>query len=439
MRAIVHYMAAADRRILQAENEDVLQSVRLAADQGDDNVRWYVNEAIDRMTGVNLEISDQMTNDFFAKLRSFNTMGLLQGATLSNLNQLNFIVNKAGFANTIRAAHGLVTKGVDPERAKASGALFNVMMTEFTQPSHAFGKWAMAQLHANGFTASERWMRALSAHLGAQWLRHNSQAFLKNVAKNPNSRKSKSIKKQLERAGIDTDVLLSQNGVTEDDYLQIAQRWANESVGRQDITGTTLGIANDSPFFKTLLQFKQFAFVNLAEMQRQIRNAGSPKAMVARTIGLLGGGQAVGEFTRDLQTLALKWENPLDNENRVPGTLRRAFGDQFGRIIDNQITGLTSIYAIGFMAWLAGEKALKSELIGPSADFLIDLAYKPVNPILSEGDFGEGFDQFRDVVGRRAPFGVSRLIRPKKKETPPGLRQFKGLGGLPGLPSLGGF
>ena len=440
LRAIVHYMAAADRRIVQEESKDIFTAIRQAADaSGDKQTSWFVNESINRMNGHNIELTDQMTTDLLGKLRSINTATLLQFATVANMNQLNLVANKFGIVNTLRSAVGLgPLKGVNPAHAKASGAIYNVIMQEFTNPSHKFGKWAMAQLYANGFTASERWMRSVAAHAGAASAQDVSEQLLKAYARNPGSSKVRNLGVQMKAHGIDPDTVIAQGGLSEDDLLHAAQRFANESVGRHDVTAVPLGLATDNKYWKTVLQFKQFAFANLAEMQRQVRNQPTIAKKIAKISGLLGGGQLTGEVTRDLQHMLTSFEAPT-LENRTPKVLKKQFGDQIGRLVDNQLAGLASVYSVVMMAWLVGEKAIQSELLGPTISGAVDLVYKTVDPIVREGDVRKGVQQAGKELSRRVPIAGPRIRDFLREESTPGLRSFQlpSATRLPTLPGLG--
>ena len=172
--AILHYVGAADRRIVMEETKDTIAMIRHRAFQQGEKSHKFVHNTIERMQGAMSETIDKQTDDWLARLRSINTGTLLQGATLSNINQLNFIANKAGLLNTIKAAtgratpkflQGTTTKQID-EVVQRSGAIFNQIAAEFSKPGHAFSRYAQAQLFLNGFSATERWMRAVAAHAG---------------------------------------------------------------------------------------------------------------------------------------------------------------------------------------------------------------------------------------------------------------------------------
>jgi len=402
LRAILHYTSAADRRIVQEGFGDGLLMLREKAALADKDTGLFVNRVIDRMTGKNLEIVDQQTTDALAKLRSINTASLLQFATLSNLNQLTFIANKNGVLNTIQAATGKLiprmlqtTEGRKQRDVVArSGALFSQVLSEFTEPTHKYSRWAQAQLFMNGFSAAERWMRSLAAHAGVMEAGRLARKYDNAYKNNPRGETTRQLERKLQAFGVNPNEVITANGaLTEQSALNVAQRTANQTAGRQDPSGLPELISRDSELIKTLFQFKQFGFVNLAEARRQILSEPTIGQQILKAGKLLGTGQVVGEVTRDLQGIAFNLftdKNGLDTKTRVPKALRNlGLGDEWARVIDNELAGVSGIYALAAMATLMGERAVEEEIGGPTLALIGDvftIAKEGVVPVLTGGD-----------------------------------------------------
>jgi len=421
LRNFAGYAIGANKKAALAENLDILTKLQVDLQEVLPKNVNFVNRMFDEFKGTSVELADEFATNFWAKVRSFNASTLLQFATANNLNQFTFIAQRGGVFNTVQAALSLrgftiPVKGARGETqqitdvARKSGALFNIYMQELSAPRHFWSRWAQTLLHVNGFTLAEKWMRYTAANIGGMQSVMLAKSLLKNVN---NPKKVALITKQLRELGIDADKVVMRGGLIEEEALGAAQRMANELAGRRTLSGVPAFVTNHGQLQRTLLQFKEFMFTNVAEMSRVIANSPSVGIGMKRLARGTGSALVIGEMTRDVSFLLTGGDTLFPStKERVPKAMRDLFGnDTTARAVDNIVAGYSNIAMV--LAATAAQGQSFAELVGgPSVGFVDDIFKKGIvraverraigprqrPPDITDpfagNDFGEGFGGF---------------------------------------------
>lgn len=397
LRNLAGYTISANKKAALVENSAMLAKLETDLVGVLPKNNAFVTDVFKEFKGTTVELADEFATNFWARVRSFNAGTLLQMATINNLNQFTFIIQKGGLLATMKASLRLkgftipvVGKFGEAQKitdiARKSGALYNIYMQELSAPRHAWSRYAQFVLHANGFTRAETWMRSTAANIGGMQAVMLAKSALKNVN---NPRKLAIIRKQLDELSIPLDEVLRIGGLTEEMALGASQRMANEVTGRRTLQGVPAFVLHHDQLRRTILQFKEFMFTNVAEMSRVILNSPTHAIMVKR---LLRGGSAslvVGEITRDIAFFLTGGGTIFPTtEERVPKRLRDIFGEGLAaRAVDSVIAGYANIAMVLAATWLQGQSF--AELFGgPTVGFIDDIFKKGPVKAVSRRAFG---------------------------------------------------
>ena len=397
LRNMARYAINANRKAQLVENADILVKMETDLLGVLPRNQRYINRLFEEFKGTSVELADEFATNFWAKVRSFNASTLLQFATVNNLNQFTFIAQRGGILRTMRAAlsqRGFTIPLVGGKQiddvSRRSGALYNIYMQELSAPRHRWSQWAQTVLHVNGFTAAEKWMRHAAANVGGMHITMLAKSAVKQVN---NPKRFDLIRRQLDEFGIDANAVAARGGLLEEEALGGVQRFANEVTGRRTLGGVPLFVTNHAQLNRTILQFKEFMFTNVAEMSRVMVNSPSVGIAMKRLTRGLAASLVVGEMTRDVSFFLTGGGTVVpSSEERVPKALLKVVGNATAaRAIDNVIAGYANI-AMVLAATFLQSQSFGDLFGGPAVGFIDDIFVKgPVAAVT------------RRVIGPRRP------------------------------------
>lgn len=430
-----HGRRGGEAKLIEPQVRELVAGIKSKLE--DPDARVWVDTLAERVIGKPpLEHIDLAVRNYLTDLRHLNDLTLLQGfgvspAAVSQMNQLTYILGRAGYVNTAQAAasslrgtHELGPLGkvldmsgiekLSPAEANRSGAMFTTLLNEFTVPTTRLGRLATGSLRASGFTAADAEMRQFGATVGAHW----ADKMAKVLVAHPQNAKARGIMQELQ---LDPDAVIKAGGLTQDMRETAAQNFANMTSGRTDVRTLPLWATKNDPVAQLFYQYKKFLFNNAIEFKRQVLNSEVPTSTkLARTGRLLGSAAVIGEVTREMQLAISHLQNPFEikGEKRVAAPLRGIYKDSpaAAYAIDRMIFGLGSVYGLLlYSAMETSETALYETIFGPTAGLGVDIV-TGVNKGI-QGTVGgqeKAFHPLVRTIGRRLP--VVGPVIPQKLE-----------------------
>lgn len=330
----------------------------------------WVRTIFDRMRETDFEIADRIVGEAASKINNITNTALLQASTPMQINQAMYIIQRAGLTNFIKA---LGSKG-SYARYDASGATYADYLSTLSIGTHdPFAKALQAELTMNGFTGMDRVLRGIAGKTGDIQL----QQYYARLLQNPADKLARGVIKEL---GLDPDKMLTM-GIQDTDRLAAAKRFADETQGRKDLGGLPLWATDNQPFKRVLLNLKNFMIINNTNLKRDLIDAhrhGIPATHLLKRAGqgVVAAG-VLGEITKDILYGITSFQSPFEDK-RTPKAIRDLFGASYGRVVDDIITGYSSL-GLALLVTLAQQDKLSmfKQVAPPALSLAIDAVTDP--------------------------------------------------------------
>lgn len=337
--------------------DDILTSSR------DVTTQEWTKVIFKKMTGRDIELADRLIGGVVSDINNLTNFGLMQYSTPMQANQLMYIVQRAGLKNF---AKGFIDKQAT-SLSPASAAVYQDYLQALTIGTNSpFGRALQAELNLNGFIGMDRLLRGWAGQTGVV----EAKSAYANLLKEPGNLKYRAIMKEL---NLDPETILT-NGLAEKDMLTAAKRFADETQGRRNLAGLPMWAIDNAPLKRAILNLKNFMLINMSNLHRDLvraRELGLPMKDVGKRAiqGAVAAG-AMGEVTKDILYTLTSLDSPFSsfgqkNDKRVPKAYQEFLGPYAGRVVDDIVTGYSTIALSLLTTLMQQDKIAKYEAVLP--------------------------------------------------------------------------